>query len=558
MKKKLEKSLKIMSAFLTMAIFACFCLCTYAEDNAYCSEHKLRYTVIDPSCTKDGYTFLECENCPFTAKTDIIPSEGHILTAKVVVSPTCTKEGYTEGKCAVCGETVYTDIVAPLSHNLIKENTVSPSCETQGYTTYKCTDCGYCTMSDFTDAVGHIYGETFTVTAADCENDGTGKCLCERCGDEKTITLYAKGHSLVTEIKAPTCTEVGYTSSKCKNCGKAYESDYVPAIGHNISGGETVDADCINDGFVNAVYCSVCREIFSADKIIPAKGHTEVVDCGTEPTCTKSGISAGKHCSVCGMVTVLQEIISPLNHSFRETKINPTCTENGCTLYECTRCGAQYKDDYQEPLGHSFENNGEYCDICGELNKDYTDAVSFPDDTNVISEIFVLTKASSVVSEPEISADLTNGIGSNSIETPGVSTSQQLAVSESKTTFQTTKKVSSPKNAVKVKGEWINKKQKNTKFKKLKAGKKSFSVSWSKISSVTGYQIQYSTSSKFTSKTTKSKTISKNKTTSSTIKSLKSKKKYYVRIRTYKNTKLNGKTVKVYSSWSKSKAVKTK
>ena len=45
---------------------------------------------------------------------------------------------------------------------------------------------------------------------------------------------------------------------------------------------------------------------------------------------------------------------------------------------------------------------------------------------------------------------------------------------------------------------------------------------------------------------------------SATIKKLKSKKTYYVRVRTYKTTKVNGKTTKVYSSWSKVKTVKTK
>ena len=51
--------------------------------------------------------------------------------------------------------------------------------------------------------------------------------------------------------------------------------------------------------------------------------------------------------------------------------------------------------------------------------------------------------------------------------------------------------------------------------------------------------------------------VAKPKSVSSkTIKA--AKKKYYVRIRTYKNVKFNGKTVKVYSSWSKSKSVKTK
>jgi len=48
--------------------------------------------------------------------------------------------------------------------------------------------------------------------------------------------------------------------------------------------------------------------------------------------------------------------------------------------------------------------------------------------------------------------------------------------------------------------------------------------------------------------------VKKNKTTSSTVKKLKAKKKYYVRIRTYK--KVNGKTY--YSGWSKVKNVKTK
>ena len=56
----------------------------------------------------------------------------------------------------------------------------------------------------------------------------------------------------------------------------------------------------------------------------------------------------------------------------------------------------------------------------------------------------------------------------------------------------------------------------------------------------------------------KSYTVSKNKTTSKTIKKLKGKKKYYVRVRTYKTVKVNGKSVRIYSGWSKAKAVTTK
>ena len=55
-------------------------------------------------------------------------------------------------------------------------------------------------------------------------------------------------------------------------------------------------------------------------------------------------------------------------------------------------------------------------------------------------------------------------------------------------------------------------------------------------------------------KSAKTATIKKNKTTSTTIKKLKAKKTYYVRIRTYKT--VQGK--KYSSTWSKVKSVKTK
>ena len=94
---------------------------------------------------------------------------------------------------------------------------------------------------------------------------------------------------------------------------------------------------------------------------------------------------------------------------------------------------------------------------------------------------------------------------------------------------------------------------KGTSVSKLTAGKKSLKVSIKKQSSQTsGYQIQYSTSKKFTS--AKTKTLSSNKKTSYTLKSLKAKKTYYVRVRTYKT--VSGK--KYYSSWSSYKSKKTK
>lgn len=90
---------------------------------------------------------------------------------------------------------------------------------------------------------------------------------------------------------------------------------------------------------------------------------------------------------------------------------------------------------------------------------------------------------------------------------------------------------------------------------KIKAKTKGFTVKWKKQSkSTTGYQVQYSTSKKFTKKTTVAKKIKKTSTTKLTVKKLKSRKKYYVRVRTYQT--VNGK--KYYSGWSKVKSVTTK
>lgn len=99
---------------------------------------------------------------------------------------------------------------------------------------------------------------------------------------------------------------------------------------------------------------------------------------------------------------------------------------------------------------------------------------------------------------------------------------------------------------------------KGTKMSSVKAAKKAFTAKWTKQSvQTTGYQVQYSTSKNF-KKSVKTATISKNKTVSKTVKKLSAKRTYYVRVRTYKTVKVNGKSVKLYSGWSKVKSVKTK
>ena len=96
---------------------------------------------------------------------------------------------------------------------------------------------------------------------------------------------------------------------------------------------------------------------------------------------------------------------------------------------------------------------------------------------------------------------------------------------------------------------------KSVTVKSLKAAKKRFDVKWSKqMTQVTGYQVQYSTDKNFV-KAVKNKKITKNSVVTKTVKNLKSKKVYYVRVRTYTTVKYNGEQMNLHSDWSKVKKV---
>ena len=98
---------------------------------------------------------------------------------------------------------------------------------------------------------------------------------------------------------------------------------------------------------------------------------------------------------------------------------------------------------------------------------------------------------------------------------------------------------------------------KGTSIKSLSKGKKKIYLKVNKqTAQIDGYQVQYSTSSKFKSGN-KTTCINKKKTTK-TIKKLKSKKWYYVRVRTYKQVTVDGKKQWYYSNWSNTKSIKIK
>ena len=80
-------------------------------------------------------------------------------------------------------------------------------------------------------------------------------------------------------------------------------------------------------------------------------------------------------------------------------------------------------------------------------------------------------------------------------------------------------------------------------------GRDRLRIGWKKDAKATGYEVWCSTDKKFR-KGVKKYRINKKKTSSATVSNLKPGKKYYIRVGSYKNAKLSGKTVKLHSAWN--------
>jgi len=232
--------------------------------------------------------------------------------------------------------------------------------------------------------------------------------------------------------------------------------------------------------------------------------HSDKVQVVIAATCTEQG-AVQSRCADCDKL-ISQTFTAPLGHTMVITTPAkaPTCTTSGNTQAGyCTVCGYNEVSTVIPATGHNFGNNSANCLVCGVANPNYVaPAQPTPNPT------------------PSTAPTQPNQNDTNT------SNDEDVTV------------ISKPKSAS---------------IKKVKGAKKAILVTWKKVSGVNGYEIQVATDKKF-KKNKKTVTIKKQKTTKTTVKKLKAKKKYYVRVRTYKI--VNGK--KVYSAWSKVKSVKTK
>ena len=150
-------------------------------------------------------------------------------------------------------------------------------------------------------------------------------------------------------IVAPTCGQKGYTIYKCTGCGDSYNGDYTEAKNHDYES-KIIKPNCTAQGYTKYT-CKICGNTYT-DNFVEADGHQygEWITV-KEPTCVDLGKDE-RTCSVCSYVD--ERDIDALGHSYKDTVVNPSCTERGNTVHECERCGHTYTDSYTDVAGHDF------------------------------------------------------------------------------------------------------------------------------------------------------------------------------------------------------------
>ena len=462
------------------------------------------------------------------------------------------------------GDTVAFQVLDENGNVLADDNT-----ETQRYTTvsiqYKFED-----GSEIPNTAGGTftvpYGTKLDLTPAKTlydyefiKVDGLNKPIVS---DGTVVTYYYKNkneehtHNLtLVAAKAATCTTAGNSAYyTCDGCDKWFAdatgsveitdktSVKIPAPGH------TAGTEWKSDDTNHWHECSRCHD----------KKDEAAHDYGSDNVCDTCGYNK----------TV------PHTHNLTLVAAKAaTCTEGGKeAYYKCKGCSKFYEDVLGTKEITDLASWGNIAKIAHTTKQTVTKATPTANGT-IVNYCSVCKKTLSTTVIPKASSiklKATSLTYNGKVRTPKVIVKDRTGKTLVKNTDYTVSYAKGRKYvgkyAVKItfKGKYSGTKTlyftikpKATSISSLTAGSKKFTVKWKKqATQTTGYQVQYSASSKFSK--AKTVTVGKNTTVSKKISKLSGKKKYYVRVRTYKTVKINGKSIRIYSGWSKAKTVTTK
>lgn len=128
---------------------------------------------------------------------------------------------------------------------------------------------------------------------------------------ETTVEETVHVHNEMVKVTPATCVQPGYSTYICVDCGYSYITDTTETVEHEYSEWVITQA----------------------------------------PTCVVEGIQT-RTCVVCGH-TQAERLLVP-GHQYELTVIEPTCTQEGYTQYQCKRCAETRIDSKIPATGHTF------------------------------------------------------------------------------------------------------------------------------------------------------------------------------------------------------------
>ena len=427
--------------------------------------------------------------------------------------------------------------------------TKAPTCTAKGETTYTAafTEAWANTQTKTVDniaALGHDWNAPAYTWNAD-NTVCTATRTCKRdAGHKETATATVTS----AQTKAPTCTAKGettYTAAFTEAWANTQTKtvDNIAALGHDWSTAWTGDST----------------------------GHWhKCTRCDATTTKAAHDYGSDNVCDTCGYDKTV-----PHTHNLTLVAAKAaTCTEGGKeAYYKCEGCGKFYEDVLGTKEITDLASWGNIAKIAHTTKQTVTKATPTANG-KIVNYCSVCKKTLSTTVIPKASSiklKATSLTYNGKVRTPKVIVKDRTGKTLVKNTDYTVSYAKGRKYvgkyAVKItfKGKYSGTKTlyftikpKATRISSLTAGSKKFTVKWKKqATQTTGYQVQVATNKKF-KKNKKTVTIKKQKKTKATVKKLKAKKKYYVRVRTYKTVKINGKSIRIYSGWSKTKTVTTK
>ena len=395
------------------------------------------------------------------------------------------------------------------------------TCTKDGTKHRECKRCG-AVENGIIEKLGHDYSAEWTVDRpADCKNAGETSRHCTRC-DARTdiLGIPSTGEHKFGEwetVKAATCTEDGERIRYCLGgCGTS-EKEEIDALGHDYSDEWTIDipATCKNDG-LKSHHCTRCDERTDLTTVPETDDH-EFGDwiINKEATCTESGFRVRQCLNGCG--TSEENVIAPLGHEYESTVIAPTYESKGYTHHECSRCGDSYNDSEIAKLTLAAVGGFKV------KTKDSTSVtLQWNKNANASGYIIEVYNGKTWIQLAKITS---NNTLSCKVTKLSASKTYQYRIKAYKSEGKATAySVNSATLSVNTNPSGMSG------YKVKSKTSTSVTLQWNKNTSATGYELQKWDGKKWVALTK----ISKNSTTTYTVKSLKASTTYKYRIRAYK------------------------